>query len=65
MTSVIIRHVLLKEIIDYFVKVHGVESHGKRKIWLLASMVGWQPLVMLWLTYSLIPSYTPLTDGDI
>jgi len=46
-------------------EVHGVESHGKRKIWLLASMVGWQPLVMLWLTYSLIPSYTPLTDGDI
>merc|ERR1719384_635556 len=44
-------------------EVHGVESHGKRKIWLLASMVGWQPLVMLWLTYSLIPSYTPLTDG--
>lgn len=50
-------------------EVHGVESHGKRKIWLLATMVGWQPLVMLWLTYSLIPSYTILTGqpdmGDI
>merc|ERR1711862_402448 len=42
-------------------EVHGVESHGKRKIWLLASMVGWQPLVMLWLTYILIPSYTILS----
>jgi len=49
-------------------EVHGVESHGKRKIWLLASMVGWQPLVMLWLTYSLIPSYTILSQpgpGDL
>ena len=49
-------------------QVHGVESHGKRKIWLLASMVGWQPLVMLWLTYSLIPSYTILSQpgpGDL
>jgi len=41
-------------------EVHGVESHGKRKIWLLFTMVGWQPLVMWWLTYSLIPSYNLL-----
>jgi len=54
-------------------EVHGgAESHGKRKLWLLFAMVAWQPLVMLWLTYSLIPSYTLLTspgpglpvDGD-
>ena len=54
-------------------QVHGgAESHGKRKLWLLFTMVAWQPLVMLWLTYSLIPSYTLLTspgpglpvDGD-
>ena len=25
-------------------------------------MVAWQPLVMLWLTYSLIPSYTLLSS---
>ena len=43
-----------------FIQVHGVESHGKRKIWLLFTMVGWQPLVMWWLTYSLIPSYNLL-----
>ena len=41
-------------------QVHGVESHGKRKIWLLFSMVAWQPIVMLWLTYSLIPAQTIL-----
>ena len=40
--------------------MHGVESHGKRKIWLLFSMVAWQPIVMLWLTYSLIPAQTIL-----
>lgn len=39
-------------------EVHGVENHGKRKIWLLATMVFLQPLIMWWLTYSLIPSYT-------
>merc|ERR550525_2227344 len=39
-------------------EVHGVESHGKRKIWLLFTMVGLQPVIMWWLTYSLIPSYT-------
>merc|ERR1719445_1153790 len=39
-------------------EVHGVENHGKRKIWLLFTMVGLQPLIMWWLTYSLIPSYT-------
>merc|ERR1712029_1016069 len=37
-------------------EVHGVESHGKRKIWLLFILAGWQPIVMWWLTYSLIPS---------
>jgi len=35
-------------------EVHGVEKHGKRKLWLFL-MVGWQPLVMWWLTYSLVP----------
>jgi len=39
-------------------EVHGVESHGKRKLWLLFVLVGWQPLVMWWLTYSLVPSYS-------
>ena len=44
-------------------QVHGgAESHGKRKLWLLFTMVAWQPLVMLWLTYSLIPSYTILSS---
>jgi len=37
-------------------EVHGVENHGKRKIWLIMVMVAWQPLMMWWLTYSLIPS---------
>ena len=41
-----------------FLKVHGVESHGKRKIWLLFTMVCLQPMIMWLLTYSLIPSYT-------
>lgn len=36
-------------------EVHGVENHGKRKLWLLFIMAGWQPLVMWWLTYSLVP----------
>jgi len=36
-------------------EVHGVESHGKRKVWLILMVVCWQPLVMWWLTYSLIP----------
>ena len=44
-------------------KVHGVENHGKRKIWLLFSMVFLQPLIMWWLTYSLIPSYTFLSPA--
>merc|ERR1719230_1494536 len=39
-------------------EVHGVESHGKRKIWLLFTMVCLQPMIMWLLTYSLIPSYT-------
>jgi len=39
-------------------EVHGVENHGKRKLWLLFILVAWQPLVMWWLTYSLVPSYT-------
>lgn len=44
-------------------EVHGgAESHGKRKLWLLFTMVAWQPLVMLWLTFSLIPSYTILSS---
>jgi len=43
-------------------EVHGVESRGKRKLWLLFIMVGWQPLVMWWLTYSLIPSYTYIKE---
>ena len=44
-------------------RVHGgAESHGKRKLWLLFTMVAWQPLVMFWLTYSLIPSYTLLAS---
>ena len=44
-------------------QVHGgAEIHGKRKLWLLFTMVAWQPLVMLWLTYSLIPSYTILSS---
>merc|ERR1719347_2403532 len=37
-------------------EVHGVENHGKRKLWLLFVMAGWQPLVMWWLTYFLIPA---------
>merc|ERR1711874_275496 len=36
-------------------EVHGVENHGKRKLWLLFLMAGWQPLIMWWLTYSLVP----------
>jgi len=40
-------------------EVHGVESHGKRKLWLLFIMAGWQPLVMWWLTYSLVPGPPP------
>jgi len=44
-------------------EVHGVESHGKRKIWLILLVVLWQPLVMWWLTYSLIPQpSTPSPD---
>lgn len=42
-------------------EVHGVENHGKRKLWLLFIMAGWQPLVMWWLTYSLLPAALPLT----
>merc|ERR1711874_349431 len=44
-------------------EVHGVENHGKRKLWLLATMVFLQPLIMWWLTYSLIPSYTFLSQA--
>ncbi|XP_023321357.1 protein YIF1B-A [Eurytemora carolleeae] len=44
-------------------EVHGVESHGKRKIWLIMLMVIWQPLVMWWLTYSLVP--TQLTSTHV
>ena len=40
-----------------------MENHGKRKIWLLATMVFLQPLIMWWLTYSLIPSYTFLSQA--
>lgn len=36
-------------------EVHGVENHGKRKMWLLFLVAGLQPLLMWWLTYSLIP----------
>jgi len=37
-------------------EVHGVENHGKRKLWLLFILAGWQPIVMWWLTYSLVPA---------
>ena len=37
-----------------------MENHGKRKLWLLFIMAGWQPLVMWFLTYSLIPSYNTI-----
>merc|ERR1712096_71683 len=43
-------------------EVHGVESRGKRKLWLLFILAGWQPLIMWWLTYSLVPSYTSLNQ---
>jgi len=36
-------------------EVHGVENHGKRKMWLLFLVAGLQPLLMWWLTYSLVP----------
>jgi len=41
-------------------EVHGGENHGKRKLWLISLMVIIQPLMMWWLTYSLIPSDAPL-----
>lgn len=40
-----------------------MENHGKRKIWLLFTMVFLQPLIMWWLTYSLVPSYTFLSPA--
>merc|ERR1711973_528086 len=49
-------------------EVHGVENHGKRKIWLLFTMVCVQPMIMWLLTYSLIPSYTffsPAFEPDL
>merc|ERR1719147_216133 len=27
-------------------EVHGVENHGKRKLWLLFILAGWQPLII-------------------
>jgi len=41
-------------------EVHGShsENHGKRKMWLISLMVVLQPIIMWWLTYSLIPSDT-------
>merc|ERR1711874_393347 len=44
-------------------EVHGVETHGKRKLWLLFILAGWQPLIMWWLTYSLVPSYSSVEQG--
>lgn len=41
-------------------EVHGGENHGKRKLWLISLMVLIQPLMMWWLTYSLIPSDAPV-----
>ena len=46
----------------FMFQVHGVESRGKRKLWLLFILAGWQPLIMWWLTYSLVPSYTTLNQ---
>jgi hypothetical protein len=47
-------------------EVHGGENHGKRKLWLISLMVVLQPLMMWWLTYSLVPSDTPVPvkSGD-
>jgi len=45
-------------------EVHGVENHGKRKIWLIMIMVVWQPLIMWWLTYSLVPTKTTTALPD-
>eukprot|EP00088_Acartia_fossae_P017213 TRINITY_DN19753_c0_g1_i1.p1 TRINITY_DN19753_c0_g1~~TRINITY_DN19753_c0_g1_i1.p1 ORF type:complete len:372 (-),score=90.87 TRINITY_DN19753_c0_g1_i1:862-1977(-) len=41
-------------------EVHGGENHGKRKLWLISLMVALQPLIMWWLTYSLVPTTTPM-----
>lgn len=41
-------------------EVHGGENHGKRKLWLISLMVVLQPLIMWWLTYSLIPSQSAI-----
>jgi len=43
-------------------EVHGVENHGKRKLWLLFLMAGWQPLIMWWLTYSLVPQTVTIPE---
>jgi len=46
-------------------EVHGVENHGKRKLWLILVMVVWQPLMMWWLTYSLIPTPVAIIEPPL
>jgi len=46
-------------------EVHGVENHAKRKLWLLFLVAGWQPLIMWWLTFSLVPEPIVLPEPGL
>ena len=46
-------------------KVHGMQVHGKRKLYIILMYAALQPLLIWWMTYSLVPISTSVDLNDI
>ena len=46
-------------------KVHGMQVHGKRKLYIILMYAALQPLLIWWMTYSLVPISTSVNMNDI
>jgi len=46
-------------------EVHGMQVHGKRKLYIILMYAALQPLLIWWMTYSLVPISTSVNMNDI
>jgi len=46
-------------------EVHGMQVHGKRKLYIILMYAALQPLLIWWMTYSLVPISTSVDMNDI
>ena len=46
-------------------QVHGMQVHGKRKLYIILMYAALQPLLIWWMTYSLVPISTSVDMNDI